>query len=431
MTYHAVPPVRGILSVRADASAADLIRQVKSAVKEMRDELDSKAAKKDVVSREKIDRINASIGDLQSKLSDLANRAAASGLGGGRGSKGLTRRIAAFGRTIGRAASPEEYKAYRAALPVYLRKGLGTGDVRAAMSVVSDPDGGYTVTPDLTGRIVSKVFETSPMRQVASVVTIGTDVLEGFNDLDETAAGWVGEKAARTDTGTPGLGKWSIPVHEIYAQPKTTQKLLDDSSWPIESWLANKVADKFARTENASYVTGDGVLKPRGLLTYTTAATADDSRAWEVFEHVGTGSNGSFGTAPNGSDKLIDLVYKLKVQYRTKGKFMMRRSTLAEVRKLKDGQGNYLWQPDFGQFATGSLLGHEVIEAEDFPAHSTTGALAIAFGDFAEAYTIVDREGIRVLRDPFTDKPNVRFYTTKRTGGGAINFEAVKFLKMS
>jgi HK97 family phage major capsid protein len=281
----------------------------------------------------------------------------------------------------------------------------------------------------MSGRIVQRIYETSPMRQVASVVSIGTDALEGFNDLDEAGAEWVGERQARNDSTTPGLGKYSIPVHEIAAQPKATQKLLDDSAFDIEGWLSGKVADKFGRAENAAFVVGDGVEKPRGILTYPTAATADASRAWGTFEHVNTANAGSWGSAPNGSDKLIDLVFAVKANFRGNASWMMNRATVASVRKLKDGDGNYLWQPNFEARQGGLLLGYPIAEAEDMPNISTTNALAVAFGDFAQAYTIVDRLGIRILRDPFTDKPFIRFYTTKRVGGAAINFEAVKFLR--
>jgi len=296
------------------------------------------------------------------------------------------------------------------------------------MSVGSDPDGGYTVTPDMSGRMVKKIFESSPMRQVASVAVIGSDRLEGFADLEEGTATWVGETAARTATGTPAVGKWEIAVHELYAFPQITQKLLDDSQFNVETWLADKNADKFVRTENAAFLTGNGVGKPRGLLDYTTAATADSARAWASFEHIATGTSGGFGSTTNGTDKIIDLVYAVKAAYRQGANFMMSRSTLAGVRKLKDGQGNYAWQPSVGVLSGGSLLGFNIVEAEDMPVIAAN-SLSIAFGNFAEAYQIVDRVGIRTLRDALTNKPYVGFYSTKRVGGAAIHFEAVKFLK--
>lgn len=430
---------RGIIAVRADSGAADdpkvIAAKLNKAFEEFKAKNDERLealakGKADAVLNEQVDRIDASIADLQSQLADVAAKAASRGLNGD-GDQELSRAAALFSRERGAEISAEDFQAYRDGLNVYMRRGGNTPrDVMAAMSVGSDPDGGYTVTPDTSGRIVKKIFETSPMRQVASVTTIGTDRLEGFADLGEGTAGWVGETEARPATGTAQLGKWEIPVHEMYAFPQVTQKLLDDSMFDIEAWLADKTADKFTRTENAAFLNGDGVLKPKGLLTYPTAATADASRAWGTFEHVGTGTSGGFGTAPNGSDKMIDLVYKVKAAHRTSASFMMARSTVGAVRKLKDGQGNYLWAPSLQAMSGGTILGHNVVEAEDMPVIGAN-SLSIAFGDFAATYQIVDRVGIRVLRDALTNKPYVGFYTTKRVGGAAIHFEAVKFLKFA
>jgi len=430
---------RGLVAVRADAGTGDDIKTITAklnaafeAFKAKNDErLDGlEKGKADAVLNEQVDRINDEITKLQSQLTDVATQAAAHGLNAGDGDETI-KAAARFARERGAEVSVDDFKAYRDGMNVWMRRGNNTPEsVKAAMSVGSDPDGGYTVTPDTSGRIVKRIYETSPMRQVASVTTIGTDRLEGFSDLDEASAGWVGETAPRSATGTPQLGKWEIPVHEIYAFPQVTQKLLDDSMFDIEGWLSEKVSDKFTRVENAAFLTGDGVLKPKGLLAYPTAATADATRPWGTFEHVGTGTSGGFGTAPNGSDKLIDLVYAVKAAYRGNANFMMSRATVAGVRKLKDGQGNYLWQPSLQAMSGGILLGHNIVEAEDMPVIGAN-SLSIAFGDFREAYQIVDRVGIRVLRDPLTNKPYVGFYTTKRVGGAAVHFEAVKFLKFA
>jgi HK97 family phage major capsid protein len=431
----AIPAARGIQFVQAEAPTdpVALINAIKAsfeAFKEANDKVlaDLKKGQSDVVQNDKVDRINAEITTLNSKLVEVASQMSALQLSGSTNNE-EQKLIAAFARERGQEISAQVYRDYRAGMDVYMRKGSAAPHaVMAAMSVGSDPDGGYAVTPDTSGRIVSKIYETSPVRQVANVVTIGTDAIEGFNDLGEGDAGWVAELGDRAETNTPQLGKWSIPVHEMYAMPKVTQKLLDDAMFDVEGWLAGKTADKFARTENTAYINGNGIGKPRGLLTYTTAATADSSRAWGTFEHVATGTSGGFGTAPNGSDKLTDLVFKLKAGYRNNANFMMARSTLAEVRKLKDGNGNYLWQPNFTERQNSMLLGFPVVEAEDFPVMAAN-SLSIGFGDIREAYTIVDRAGIRVLRDALTSKGFVKFYTTRRTGGGAVNFEAFKLLK--
>ncbi|WP_287994601.1 phage major capsid protein [Acidiphilium sp.] len=435
MTMHQTAPFRGVAKVRADASdPAALVTQIKTAFEEFKAANDQRikaleTGKSDVVLDQKVDTINATITDLQSQLADVAAKAAARGLGGNGGEDPVAKAAAVFAAERGIDPDVEAYKSYVSALDTYFRRGDATpAAVRAEMSVGSDPDGGYSVTPDMTGRIVQRVYETSPMRQVATVVTIGTDALEGFNDLDEAAASWVGEKQERGDTGTPQLGKWSIPVHEQAAMPKVTQKLLDDSLFNIETWLSGKVADKFARSENTAFVVGDGVLKPRGLFSYSTLATGDATRAWGNFQHIASGTSGTLGSTPG--DKLIDLVFALKAFYRNNANWMMSRAILADIRKIKDGDGSYLWQPDYTQRQGGLLLGYGIVEAEDTPA-AAANALPIAFGDFREAYTIVDRTGIRVLRDPFTQKGFIRFYTTKRVGGGAVNFEAVKFLKLA
>lgn len=321
------------------------------------------------------------------------------------------------------------YRQYKSALRSYLRKnnaGGGVDEIKA-LSAGSDPDGGYTVTPDLSGRIAQLVRDTSPMRQVASVITIGTDALEGIHDLNEATSGWVGETESRPETAAPKIGEYRIPVHEQYAEPRATQKLLDDSLFNVEEWLATKIAERLARMENESFVTGNGVKKPRGFLTY--AAGTPSASGFSVIEQVLSGGSGDFADE-NPGDALISLVYALKSAYREKAVFMMKRSTLAEVRKLKDGNDNYIWQPDFQMKQGGTLLGFNVVEAEDMP-DITAGSLSIAFGDFSAGYQIVDRQGIRILRDSFTAKPYVKFYTTKRVGGDVVNFEAIKLMKFA
>lgn len=343
----------------------------------------------------------------------------------------------ARGSQMPTGVSADEYRAYADNFRLWLRRGPNAVEQRA-MSVGSDPDGGYLVTPDVSGRIVKRLYDTSPLRPIVSVQTIGTDKLEGLRDIDEASGGgWVSEIGSRSTTTTPQLGKWQIEIHEQYENPGTTQKLLDDASINVEQWLADKVADKFMRRENTAFVVGTGVGQPRGFASYTTAATADSSRAWGVLEHLDTGSNGSFGTNPNGSDKLIDLTGKLKPHFRQNARWAMNRLTLTEARKLKDAggasgnTGNYLWQPSLAAGQPSSLLGYPVVELEDMATYSTTAALAVALGDFAMGYQIVDRIGIRTLRDPFTNKPYVQFYTTRRVGGDVIDFEAIKFLRFS
>lgn len=320
---------------------------------------------------------------------------------------------------------------YKKAFGQYLRKGQDNGldELQAkAMSVGVDSDGGYLVTPDSSGRIAKKLFDLSPIRQIASVQVISTDALEGLTDNDEVSYGWTSETGTRTETNTATLAKYRIPVHELYVKPKATQQLLDDAAVDVDAWLNGKIADKIARVEGGAFVTADGVGKPRGFASYPTAATADSTRSWGTLEHVATGSAGAFGTAPNGSDKLVDLVHKLKAGYRAGSVFIMNKVTLGAVRQLK-ANGEYIWLPSMDAAAPSRLLGFPVVEAEDMATYTTTDALAIAFGNFGVGYQIVDRQNIRVLRDPFSSKPFIEFYTTYRVGGAVVNSEAIKFLK--
>lgn len=330
-------------------------------------------------------------------------------------------------------AEAADYVKYKSAFWQYQRKGnidWLQADERKAMSVGTDADGGYLVPAPTMGRIVKKVYDLSPIRQIASVMSISGDALEGVNDLDEAAYGWVGEIGARNDTNSPQVGKYRIEAHEMYAQPKATQKLLDDSAVDIEAWLADKVADKFARAEGQAFVVGTGVGQPRGFATYTTAATGDATRAWGQIEHVNTGANGAFHTTQ--ADPLFELIGAFKPHYLQNARWVTRREVISAIRKFKTTTTlEYIWQPGLQAGQPDRLLGYPIMMAQDLVAHTTTGALSMWFGDFAAAYQIVDRLGMRTLRDPFTDKPYVKFYTTKRVGGACVNTEALKTIRFS
>lgn len=339
--------------------------------------------------------------------------------------------VKSHGVTLGREMSEDDYRSYKAGLNTYLRKGekVLDGAEFKAMSVGGDPDGGYFVTPDTAGRMVKKIYESSPIRQIASVQPISSDKLEGIEDLGEAGAGWVGETATRPDTDTPQIGKWSIEAFEMYASPKTTQKLLDDAAVDIEAWLAGKTGDRFARLEATAFVAGTGAGQPRGLTSYATAADSGAGVTWGTLGHVVSGANGDFA-ASNPGDKLFDLIGLVKDGYLSNARFLASRAVITKIRKFKVGTGEYLWQPSFVAGVPESIAGYPVTRAEDMPALAT-GSLSLAFGDFAQGYQIVDRLGVRTLRDPFTDKPYVKFYSIKRVGGAVVNFEAIKFLKFS
>ena len=304
-----------------------------------------------------------------------------------------------------------------------------SADERKAMSAGSDPDGGYLLPHSTQGRMVTKLYEQSIMRQIADVQTISTEKIEGVVDDDEADAGWVSELGTRSDSGTPQVRRWEIATHEMYAMPKVSQKLIDDAAVDVEAWLAGKVADKFARIEGTAFWSGNGVGQPRGLCSYTTVDTNDGSRAWGQFQFVKSGANGAFHTTQ--FDPIVDLQGAMKDHFLPNAQWVMRREVRTAARKLKESTTNrYLWEPGMQVGAPERLNGYPVRVDQYMPALATD-SLSLAFGDFRQAYTIVDRIGVRTLRDPFTAKPYVVFYSTKRTGGGAMNFEAVKFLKFS
>lgn len=300
----------------------------------------------------------------------------------------------------------------------YLRRddngGPQSDAFRAALQTGSDPDGGYLVPTEVSQRVIKKVFETSPIRQLATIETIGGKELEIVRDTDEVTAGWVGEQQARPETATAKLGLSKIPAHELYAAPRATQNLLEDAGINMEAWLAGKIGDKFSRVQNTAHVLGTGVGQPRGILTYP-AGTLDGQ-----VEQVGSGSSGAFTF-----DGLIGLVYSLKDPYAANADFLINRLGIRDISKLKDGQGRYLWEPSKQKGEPASLLGYGVLRAADVPVPGA-GALSAVFGDIKTAYTIVDRLGVTTLRDPFTAKPYVIFYTRTRTGGDVVNFEALK-----
>lgn len=315
------------------------------------------------------------------------------------------------------------------ALRLYIKTGNDSLLREKAMSVGSDPEGGYFVPSELSTSITSTIFYSSPVRQIARIVSIETDAFEELLDKEELAASWVSETGSRAETATPEVGQLRIPVHEIYASPKVTQKLLDDAKINIDAWLTEKIGDKFGRSEATAFVSGDGIGKPRGILSYATAATSDATRAWGTLEHVASGASGAFASS-NPGDKVIDLVFALKAGYRRGAVWLMNSKTIAATRKLKDGQGNYLWQQSVIAGQPDLLLGYPVEAAEDMP-DITANSLSIAFGNFQRGYTVVDRHPMRMLRDPYTAKPHVLFYTYRRVGGDVMNFEAIKFLKFS
>lgn len=310
----------------------------------------------------------------------------------------------------------DEYKAYQEAFKMALRREVNilSADEQKAMMVGSDPDGGYLVPTATSSRIITKVYETSPLDELAYHETISTDAIEIPIDTDEAGAGWVGETEARPETSTPQVGTQRIPVHEIYAKPKATQQLLEDAGVDVEAWLERKVSEKFARMRALAFISGNGIKKPRGILTYP--AGADGVRG--TIAQIASGA--ATALTPDG---LIKLTFSLKDKYLANANWLMKRGTVGALMLFKDNQGQYMWRPGLQAGQPSVLLGYNVRRADDMPTVGA-GALPIAFGDFRAGYTVVDRLGIRTLRDPYSSKPFVEFYTRQRVGGDVVDFEA-------
>lgn len=384
----------------------------------------------DAVTKDELEKINKGIDDLKTEinkqLDEVFKKANRMSLSGGDADGGREAKAArAFGELVGKTDySIGDLREYKKDLATFIRRNEAKA---TTLSVGVDPAGGYMVTPDTSGRMVKKIYDSTPMRQLANVVSIGTDKLEGPIDNGEGDAQWIGEQAPRSGTDSPEMGMWTIDVHELYAYPKVTQKLLEDAKIDVEAWLGDKSSSKFSRKENAGFINGNGRNKPRGLMTYDFVATDDATRAWGKFQFLTSGH----ATLINSADKLIDLIFELNPAYRQAARFLLARRTQRDIRKLKDGQNNYLsgLQLQDGVL-TESLLGFGTTEGEDMPAIAA-GAYPIAFGDFNETYTIVDRLGISVIRDNITSPGFVKFLMRKRVGGGATNFESCKMLKVS
>lgn len=305
---------------------------------------------------------------------------------------------------------------------------------RKGMASDNDSDGGYVVHDAISSGMTKVMEEISPLFRLARKIPLSEGgAFEEPVDKETAEANWVAERQARGDTATPQLANFRVPLHEICAMPKATQKLIDIASIDVLAWLQEKVGDAFAVKEGAAFHDGDGVEKPRGILTYPTAATSDKTRAWGTIEHIATGASGAFPTSSssvNPADVLVDVTSALKAQYRAGARWLMNRKTAAAVRKLKDAEGRHVWVDSLVAGQPAMLLGFPVEIDEDMP-DIAAGSLSIAFGDFAKAYTIVEQPGAKYLTDPYTDKPNVRLFAYRRVGGDVNNFEAIKFLKFS
>jgi HK97 family phage major capsid protein len=378
----------------------------------------------DALLKEKMDRINDAI-TVAEDAKEAAERAEA---------MAKARRVMADEKESKYGTNPELRKAFAG----YIRKGeegLSSKENEMlqlhskSLSSGSDPAGGYVVMPEMDNNITRIIYETSPMRQYAEVKQIGTDQFERLQRTDNAASGWADrdESDSNAPTTTPTWKKLSLKAWKLWAEPAISQDLIDDAFIDVEAELTMSLAQSFELLENTAFFTGTGVGQPRGILTYGAGswnAATPNSPDWGTIEQINSGDASNLTYAG-----IINLVYALKDGYLSRARFMANRLTVGKLRLMVDGIGQALWTPGFGS-EPATFMGYPIVRAADMPTVQAS-ALALAFGDFSRAYMVVDRMGTRVLRDPYTSKPFVKFYTTKRTGGGVINFEAVKLQKVS
>lgn len=404
---------RGLLSVRAEAqpkkpvsveTIAALFEEFKAA------HTQQLAGKADAVVDEKVERINGALTEMQAQFDEINRTVAALRLNGGGGGD--------------QPRDPE----YSAQFEAYFKKGDVTtklDEVRAA-ATKTDGEGGYLAPIEWDRTVGKRLKQVSPMRQNSSVISIsGAGFKKLFSDRN-VGSGWVGETAARPATTTPGLTPLDFGLGELYANPAASQGLIDDAEINIEEWLADEVSVEFDKQEGIAFLSGDGVNKPFGVLTYVTGAANAAKHPYGAIEVI---NSGHASTIPSG-DAILTLIYALQAEYEANAKLFMNRSSAGAIRKLKDTTGQYLWQPSLQAGQPATLAGTPIVDMPGMPVIGA-GNIAALYGDMMEAYQVVDRIGIRVLRDPFTNKPFVHFYTTKRVGGGVKNPDALKALKIS
>ena len=402
-------PARGILFARADAGNANAIlaelQKTFAEFKEAHAEQLKGVERRfdDVVAKDKLDRVNAQVGELQAALDKVLAAQAADSIGG----------IGA--RKVADAEYTQAFMAH-----------MKRGEVQASLNKGTDPEGGFVAPREWDRTITDKLIIVSPMRSIASIQVIGNAGFSKLYNLRGTASGWVGETAARPETATPTFGSLSVTTGEMYANPFATQQMLDDAEVDLEAWLAGEVETEFSFQEGVAFVSGTGANgRPNGILTYITGAA---NAAANPLGAITTVNSGAAATVT--ADGLINLVHALPSEFTQNARFAMNRTVHGAVRLLKDTTGQYLWQPSYAAGQPATLLGYPITELAALP-NLAAASKSILFGDFARTYTIVDRLGTRVLRDPFSNKPYVGFYTTKRVGGFVNNPEAMKALNTS
>lgn len=327
----------------------------------------------------------------------------------------------------------QEQKNAKEAFIKFVRKQSLTDVEQKALSTLTNPDGGFLTTPDTSGRIIARLHDMSPMRQYANVRTTTKSRVTGIINNGRNAYSWGAQAAAVTNSTTKQFGEYQIDVKKLIAYPKATEEMLEDADYDIEALIIDDATMGFAEGEAYGFLLGDGILQPRGLMTVATAYTGDNVRAWGTVQKFKTGVNGAFAATPNGGDIFIESAMSLRSQYRARAIMGMNRFTLAAAMKLKDSEGNYIWQPTWNLTDSpfGMICGVKVAPDFDHLADIATGSLSVIVGDLNQAYQIVDKRGISVVRDNITSPGNVNWYISKRTGGDVVNSEAVRFIEFA
>lgn len=409
MTKHINPAqVRGIVAVRADTSGdiTALIEGVNKGFEEFKAatvEKDKEIAARfdDVVTTDKIDKIEASLGDLQGAIDTANAKIAAAEISGG--------------------ADPVKDAEYTESFRAHFRK----GDVSASLNKGADDEGGYLAPVEWDRSITSALIEESPMRQIAGSQTISKAGFTKLFNLRGTGSGWVDETGGRPETSTPQFDQMVITPGELYAMPGATQGMLDDAEINLESWIAGEVQTEFAQQEGLAFVSGNGDNKPSGFLTYAEGAANAGKNPLGPIKVIQAAAANTVT-----EDELLDLIYAVPSTYTMGSRFVMNRTTMGVVRKLRDSDGRQLWQPSSALGEPSTLLNYAATEMPDMP-QLAANATGIAFGNFQRGYLIVDRMGVRILRDPYTAKPKILFYTTKRVGGAVVDPTGLKVLKQA
>lgn len=401
---------RGIQSVRADLSGGEVkatVEALNQAFATFKDEhtkqlQEVKAGTADALQALKVDRINADIEKLQAAVDEANTKIAA-------------------GQMTGTAAGGLKDKEYSAAFQAHMKR----GDIQASLNKGTASEGGYLAPVEWDRTISNRLLEISPLRAICAVQSISTNGFSKLFATRGTTSGWVGETAARPVTGTSTFASLTYNTGEIYANPSASQQMLDDAEINLEAWLAGEVETEFSYQEGLAFLTGDGVNKPTGLLTYITGAANAAVHPYGAIATVKTGA-----AAALTSDGLIDLTASLPTEIAGGARMIANRNTITAIRKLKDGQGNYLWQPSFVAGAPATVNGYGISEVAGMP-DVAAGSKPIVFGDFKRGYLVVDRTGVRLLRDPYSNKPYVSYYLTKRVGGGLLHPDYLKAMTVS